>query len=291
MSYILQQQLAAYARVQEERLQKQEKRQSDPSKSLFIRKIQNQHAKDKDARIIIVGEGGSGKSSYVLRCGEILNPVMYVENIEKTVNEAISFTAKDYMTGIRTLPSQTVLDFDEPGQGWYHRQFMSEASMILSKTMIGFRYKHFTSMLCVPNIDLLDVDALRLVNWMVYILDQGKAEVYRVVVQKFGGHPWFKKIIDKMTFSKPDTKLWHLYEKRKFAVQDLLYERYGKQLDAIEAPQWTNPEILREIQETPDKFKKAGKFHHSMIQRKFGIGLNRSYLIKAMLDADEAEKK
>ena len=291
MSFLQQRYLESYAQIQEERERRQEKRQTDPAKSIFVNKIQARHAENKDARVIVEGEGGDGKSTLVLRAAEILNPKLYVDDIDKAVNEGVSFTAKEYMTGVRTLPSYSVLDYDEPGQSWYHRQFMSEASMILSKTMIGFRYKKFDTFLGVPNIDLLDVDALRLCNFLVYVSRQGKAEVFRIKVQKFGGHPWFKKIIDKFSFKKPDIKLWRAYEKKKFAIQDLLYDKFGRQLDAMEAPQLTNPEILRQIQETPDKFKKDGKFHHSKIQRGFGIGLNRSYLIKAMLDSDEADKK
>ena len=201
-------------------------------------------SRKQDTKIAICGEGGIGKSTCALRLGELTNPGLYVDNIELAIKLGTSFTGSEYMQGVRTMESGSQLTFDEPGQAWYHRQFMSEASMILSKTLIGFRYKRFKSVLNVPNIDLLDADAVRLLNLMIYVYKQGRAEVYGVMNQKFGGHPWFKKIIDDFRFSKPDTKLWHLYEEKKFKVQDELYEKYGKKLDDMDHPQLTNSEIL-----------------------------------------------
>lgn len=289
MSYLLEKFIDNYAGVLEEKRKAQERLNSEPESSRLVRLIQKRLKRNQDCKIAITGEGGVGKSTLALRLGEILNPAIYIDNIEIAINQATSFTAKEYMTGVRTLPTETQLTFDEPGQAWYHRQFMSEASMILSKTMIGFRFKRFISVLNIPNIDLLDVDGLRLLNFMVYITSQGKGEVFRVVPQKFGGNPWFKKVIDRFTFTKPDTKLWHAYEKRKFAIQDALYDQYGKQLDDIEKPKLTNREIVASIREEPEKFKREGKWHPLTFQTTFGVGLNRSYLIKAILDegADE----
>lgn len=251
-----------------------------------MRIVQKRLSRNQDARIIVGGEGGVGKSTWALRIGEIINPSLYVEDIDRCVEEAVAFTAKQYMFGVETLPSLTLLDFDEPAQAWYHRQFMSEVSQILSKTMIGFRFKKFVSVLNVPNIDLLDIDALRLVNWLVWIPDQGIAEVYRVLVQKFGGPPRYKKIIDKMTFSKPSPKLWHRYEEKKFRIQDDLYKQYGKRLTELESPHMTNTEIIDAIKLDPKPYQKYGKLYVPYLQQKFGVGLNRGYLIKAIMETE-----
>jgi hypothetical protein len=287
----------AYSKRLDEQRRKQEEQKSRPGKSTFVRIVQKRLSKDKDARIVIAGEGGAGKSTIELRLAELLNPSLYVDHQQQAIDEGVSFTAKQYMTGVRTLPSlyeppadpleRTQLSFDEPGQAWYHRQFMSEANMILAKTMLGFRFKKFITVLTVPNLDLLDLDALRLVNWLIWVPDQGRAEVFRVMVQKFGGDPWYKKIIDKMTFSKPDAKLWHMYEKKKFAAQDELYERFGKKLDELEAPRLTNTEIIEIIKEEPKKYMKGGFLYVPYLQRDFKVGLNRGYLIKAVFETND----
>lgn len=291
-SYLLDSFVDSYLQTQEEKLARDRERIANPTKSRFVQIIVKRNARGKDSRIVITGESGDGKSTLMLRLSELLDAPLYVHDINRAINDAVSFTSKEYMTGIRTLPSESALDFDEPGQGWYHRQFMSEASMILSKTMIGFRYKKFKSFLTLPNIDLLDADALRLVHYLIDISEQGRAEVFRVMRQKFGGDPWFKKIIDNFRFSKPDTKLWHLYEKKKFEAQDALYEKYGKRLDELEAPHFSNQEILKLVSEgkgpegEPVNYVRNGKLHIPSIQRIFKIGLNRGYLVKAMLEDD-----
>lgn len=259
-------------------------------KSYFVGLIERRIARKQDARIVITGDSGVGKSTLELRLGELLNPELYVNDIDRAISQATAFTATQYLNGVRTLPDESQLSFDEPAQAWYHRQFMSEASMILAKTMIGFRFKRFKSVLTLPDIDLLDADALRLVHFLIYIPSQGNAEVYRVMKQKFGGDPWFKKIVGRLRFSKPDSKLWHVYEEKKFKMQDELYEVYGKKLEEIERPQLNNMDIILAIQASPEKYYKKGRLSIPSVQRDFRIGLNRGYLIKAMLEGENDDE-
>lgn len=264
---------------------------SNPTNSKFVRLIQKRIARKMDARIAITGDSGVGKSTLELRLGELLNPELYVNDIDKAINDATSFTAKQYLHGVRTLPSESQLSFDEPAQAWFHRQFMSEVNMILSKTIIGFRFKRFKSVFTLPDIDLLDADGLRLFHYLIFIPTQGRAEVYRIMKQKFGGDPWFKKIVDNLRFSKPDAKLWHIYEEKKFKMQDELYEVYGKRLEELETPQLSNTDIILAIQAEPKKYyDKKGKLKIPAIQRDFKIGMNKGYLIKAMLEGDSEEQ-
>ena len=278
-----------FSRRIEEKRRELDSLNSGNHRSKFAKLIDRRLKKDQDARIVVAGEGGVGKSTFALRYGEVLNPQLYIDRFEEAVDQAVSFTAKQYMNGVRTLGSETVLDFDEPGQAWYHRQFMSEANMILAKTMLGFRFKRFITFLQVPNIDLLDLDALRLVNWLVWIPNQGHAEVFKVMVQKFGGDPWYKKIIDDLRFSKPGTKLWNTYEKKKFAAQDELYEKYGKKLDELDQPRLTNTEIIEIVKKDPQKYMKNGFLYVPYLQKEFKIGLNKGYLIKAVFETEKEE--
>jgi GTPase SAR1 family protein len=298
---ILDQFYRGFARRLEE--QREKEAQRGKKKPLFVQFEEKRFAKNMDARSVIAGEGGIGKSTLALRLAEIENPSLYVDKPDDAVEKAVSFTGRQYMDGVRTLPSvyappaepleRTVLDFDEPGQAWYHRQFMSDVNMILSKTFIGFRYKRFNSKLSVPNIDFLDLDALRLVGWLFWVPAQGVAEVFRVMVQKFGGNPWYKKVIDRMTFGKPRARLWHLYEQKKFKIQDELYVKYGRKMEQLEMPQLTNMEVLKLIQEDPKKYMKGGRIDAMVLQlpppRGFGLALNRSYLIKAMCENEGGE--
>jgi len=300
-STVLEQHYKDFARRLEAQRERREELEKGTYKPKIIKLFDKRLSRNMDVRVVIAGEGGVGKSTLALDIGEKKNPSLYIDDPDSAVEKAVSFTGKEYMDGVRTLPSdfpppadpleRTVLDFDEPGQAWYHRQFMSDVNMILSKTFIGFRYKRFVSVLSVPNIDFLDLDALRLVQWLIWVPSQGTAEVFRVMVQKFGGNPWYKKIIDRLKFGKPGTKLWNRYETKKFAKQDELYEKYGKKMEQLETPQLGLAEMLLLIKEDPKKYMRSGQVYVPYLQRPpplgFGVGINKGYLLKAMYEGDQ----
>ena len=257
-----------------------------PEQNSLVRGVRARLERKQDARIIIGGENGVGKSALDLRLAEILNPDLYMKDIDKAVNVGVSFTGKQFLQSVRQLEGKSFLEFDEPAQGMYHREFMSEVNMLLSKTLIGFRYKRYISGLCVPNLDLLDIDAVKLANYFIWVDRQGHATVYRILPQRFGGDPYFKTIVASMPFGMPGKELWDKYETRKFANQEGLYASYEKRLDDVDAPRLSMKEIVEAIVAEPDRFMvtvgKERVLHYSRIQAEFGLGINRSYMVKAM---------
>lgn len=266
--------------------------------SLFVRAIRARLNRKQDARIIVGGEGGIGKSALSASAAEILDPEIYVNDIKTAVDKAISFSALQYMDST-TLPSESVLDFDEPGQGWYHRQFMSEANQILAQTFIGNRFQQFITFLNVPTMALIDVDAIRMCHFFIWIEKQGNAQVYRILNQKFGGEPRYKSIIDSMPFPMPRPELWKSYNVKKEAFQTQLYARFRKQLLEGSAPKLTNYEIADAIiQETDERRVKMymrdddkETVDYAKIQDLFGVGVNRAYSIKSTVTRKLAEKR
>ena len=118
-------------------------------------------------------------------------------------------------------------------------------------------------------------------------------------VEEFIPKPFFlkdlvriaKKVIDRLTFSKPGTKLWHAYEKKKFKAQDELHERYGKKLDEMETPRFTLTEMVDIVKKDPKRFTKGGQISYLEIQKEFKVGLNRAYLVKSFVSEDQLEGK
>jgi hypothetical protein len=275
---VLDSQIESYA-DKLERLERR-KKSRNPDDNRLIRSTRSRLNNGQDCRILVTGESGIGKSAFALRIGEILNPEIYVNDIQKAVYLAVSFKALDFLNSTE-LPNGSLLDFDEPGQGWFHRNFMSEASKMLAQTFIGMRFQQHISVLTIPNVSLLDIDAVRLLTYHVHVEAHGRATVYRMMDQRFGGDPWRKTEIDRMTYGMPDIKLWHLYEKRKFEFQRALYEKFRKDLQAGEAPSYSNMEIADLIAFNPEPYMKDGQIHHSLIQNAFGIGINRAYSVKA----------
>jgi hypothetical protein len=175
-----------------------------------------------------------------------------------------------------------VLIYDDPGQSFHHREFMSAANIILSKTMIGFRLKRFITFLNIPSLGMIDKDAKTLVSFLINIVGHGQGEVYKQIPAKFSGDTWFKTIVDKQHFELPSVKLRHAYEKKKEAVQDRLYSEYGKALSQSAAPKLTNSDLIEKVKASPDRYKDDGQFAVKKLM-KLGIGRDRATGLKEML--------
>ena len=269
-----------------------QKKEHTAEDNQLIKAVRSRLRNGMDCRILVTGESGVGKSAFALRIAEILNPELYVSDIEKAVEVGVSFKALDFLRST-DLPNGSVLDFDEPGQGWFHRNFMSEASKMLAQTFIGMRFQQHVTVLTIPNVSLLDIDAVRLLSYHVHIEAHGRAVVYRMMDQRFGGDPWRKTENDRMTYDMPDTKLWHRYEKRKFEFQRALYAKFRKELEAGEAPQLTNHEISDVILQDSKSFMRKDNpdaIDYAKIQDIFGVGINRAYAIKSTVARKIAEK-
>ena len=205
------------------RLESEEaKKKASSGKSPLIREIQRRIAQNMDTRVIVEGEAGLGKSYATLRLGEILDPI-FTSDPDSAIASRVVFSASDFLQAVQTLPPFSVIIYDEPGQSFHHREFMSQANIILSKTMIGFRLKRFISFYNVPTLGMIDKDAKTLVAFLINITAHGQGEVYKQIPAKFSGDTWFKTIVDEQHFELPSVKLRHAYEKKKAKVQDELY--------------------------------------------------------------------
>ncbi len=260
------------------------------SDNLLVRMINKRMSENMDTRIIVEGEGGIGKSWLSLRLAELVDP-MFRDQPLKAVQNQVFFKATEFLRGVTTLDPLSVLLYDEPAQSWHHREFMSEVNVILSKTMIGYRYKRFITLLNVPNLDMIDKDARALCQFLINVHKRGKAEVYKISINKFGGGIWYKKLIDTLHLSAPDTKLVHAYEKLKQQQEDELFEQFFKQASEKDTPKQTNSDIMAFITTDPDKYMKNGKLYSPAIMAVHEVGRHRADSIIAKIQIAEAEKE
>ena len=240
-----------------------------------------------DTRIIVEGEAGIGKSYFALRLGEMLDK-KFRDDPKKAVEEQVFFSASEYLKAVVTQPPYSVLIYDEAGQTWHHREFMSEANLILSKTMIGYRFKRFITILCIPTIDMIDKDARSLTQFLVNVTKHGQAEVYRTIVQKFGGPSFYAGFVHKLTIPLVGDKLAKAYETKKALVQDTLYETFHKQLSASEAPKLTFSDCIESIKQNPTEYMKGSNLSVPLISAKLGVGYNKANALRAKIDDDKA---
>jgi hypothetical protein len=236
--------------------------------------------RNQDTRIIVVGEAGIGKSTFGLKVGEKYQPALFIDKPDEAIENHVHLTSLDFMDAVVNVPTKSVLLYDEPAQSWHHRQFMSEANIILSKTMIGFRFKRFISVLCVPNIDLLDKDARKLCQFLVSCYRQGRAEIYKIANQKFGGPSWYPKLVDDFRFNTSNIKLWHFYMKKKERIQIELYQRFRDQLSNTDKADKTNDQIVREMNGNIDNVIQNGRLHVASIMGEYDIGRQRADAIR-----------
>ncbi len=282
MSYQLNQLVTGYA----SRLESEEdKKKKTAGRSPLIREIQHRINANMDSRIIIEGEAGLGKSYASLRLAEIIDP-KFTADPQLAVENQVLFSAQEFLTAVQTLPPFSVLIYDEPGQSFHHREFMSQANIILSKTMIGFRLKRFITFLNIPGLGMIDKDAKTLVSFLINITGHGQGEIYKQIPAKFSGDTWFKTIVDKQHFDLPSVKLRHAYEKKKQQVQDKLYSEYGKALSENSEPKLSNSDIKQAILKRPEQFKKDGVYDINTVMGAFDIGRERARAIREKLNRD-----
>ncbi len=126
----------------------------------------------------------------------------------------VTFTADELIDAVHVVPHGSVVLFDEPGQAWFSREFMSQANRLLSKTMMGFRFKKLIYFYCMPVMNQIDKAARDSARYKAYITARGLGQVYRVIPARFQGETFYR-LDGTMRTKKPSVKLRHAYEKKK----------------------------------------------------------------------------
>ncbi len=244
-----------------------------------IKFIKEKHKRQKkDFRMIIAGDNGNGKSSLACREGENENPNTFIKQPQWAVNNQIHMFAKDWLKATGILPMYGVNMYDEPAQsGGHHREFMSEANIIITKTVATVRFKRFNIPINIPFIDMLDVDLRKLCQVYVHCYDQGKAEAFLIHNPKFGGKPYYETIVDDLTWDMPNEKLWKLYEKKKFKTEGNEYKKYEEQLHKKDQQQKTDGELIEEMHKNKDSlYNDKDKMTIINVQASVNVGKDRA---------------
>jgi len=264
-------------------LQEQQKQAKEQKKCELFELIEKRTEQKKDTRILICGEGGIGKSYLALKVGEAMNPETFIDKFQKAVDDQVHFEAAEYMKAVTYLPTKSVLVYDEPGQTFFSREFMSEANMILSKTMVGYRYKKFINIFCVPYVSIIDATARKLCQFKIDVLEHGFGEVYKIMPGRFQSDIFYSNLMG-LRISMPGVKLRHAYDKKKERLQDDLYNRYATQLTEKQQQETTNDEMVQAILKEPEVYMKNEKLHNPTIKAEFKIGRGRAETIRASVE-------
>lgn len=215
----------------------------------FQRVLLGRLKKSFDTKILVIGETGIGKSWWALRLCEVLDqkfrddPVLAVET-------QICFRATDFLGAVKTLPHASAILYDEPGQSFFAREHLSAVNRILSKTILGYRFKRFMAFFTVPALSHIDKNARVLSKFKCDVIRRGYAEIYDVLPGRFQEQTFYK-LRGTVTTKKPSTKLRHAYEKKKERVQEKLYGEFLDQLTEATREERTDTDMIREILDDP----------------------------------------
>ena len=262
----------------------------------FPDKIRSRIATRYDVGILTIGERGVGKSWGSLGLAEEVDED-YVNDPKGVIGDKLTFRADKYLDAIIRHGHGSQLIFDEPGQEWYAREFMSQANRLIAKTMIGNRYKRFIQVYNIPVLSMIDRTARKLCQFKVDFLGRGYAEVYRIKASRFEDNEYYHNI-GYNKIDKPSVKLRNAYEKHKAKVQQENYEIYHDEIVEERGRHRTDDDIVREIIKKKDKLmsvqthgvhKGMARLNHVLIQATFDIGRNKAERIRAKAELNHTE--
>jgi len=286
--------LTAYSALDwtKEQLDRQEakraaRRASVGEKNEFVRMIEARFKRNTNSNIAVTGEPGLGKSSCSLRLGEILKPEIFVDKPAEAVDRFVTFSGGEFGRAIKNSPDGSVIIGDEFGQQMHHRNFATDPNKALSAVLQGFRFRRLITFMCAPSLNFFDIDAERLLTWMLNVRRQGIGEVYRVQHAKFKSHDYYKTEFDTFRFSMPRPELWKIYVEKKGVNQERVFDAAIKVMDQAEAVKLSDREIITEVLAKPGDFKIKGRISGALVKRRFEIGRNRADDIAKVVNQDQ----
>ena len=257
--------------------------------SRLVSIIKRRLAAKFDARVLVTGPSGVGKSTLALDIAEQVD-AKFANDPEAAVRENVCYSSLEFVRAQRNLPERSAIVNDESGQSTHHRRFMSAENVGASMIYIGMRYRLLCVIECCPALVLTDADIIRQTHYLVVVHRRGSATVYKILQPELRGDVFWDKLTDDLRFGQPKTPgLWEAYETRKVASQTALHERLEKELSDADRPRPpTNPVIVAQILREPAKFKDplTGRISAPLIQRHFNVGLNRAASLRRQVEPD-----
>lgn len=208
--------------------------------------IKSRRRQNRDIRIIITGQVGVGKSTLALNICRYADK-KFDKEPEKAINENVHFLAKDFIRAASILPNHSALLLDEGILAAFSRAFQSTANAYMSKVFATMRFKKYVTIICVPVLDLLDINLRKLADVLIVCKSQGHGQAYSIVLPKFGGPVWHNTLIDELQWTRVKTPLWSFYETKKFKIQSNEYFGYASQLETKHQQTKSDDELLQDM--------------------------------------------
>jgi len=231
---------------------------------IFSVMIRNRVKHKKAVNIAVVGEAGEGKSYQGIDIARVLDKNFSLSQVV--------FTFKEFLGLIIHLEHGRPIVFDEPSYAMGKRDWYKDLNKALVLTMESFRFKVHPLIIPVINLNLLDKSIRSyLIQYMVYMIDRGKAIVYRIKAKQ-SEEGFYKYHLCDLNYEMFDIdkcqkesclscqtrshcKLFRAeYERKKAVTQD---ERYEQSLTNVEQKELESRDFTtKQFMELIDLYKK-----------------------------------
>jgi hypothetical protein len=110
---------------------------------------------DWDWFTYLTGGEGTGKSTCAIWQAHYVSGPLF------DITKNICYDAEDFLRLVDDVPKYSTILLDEGGEAWYNRDFASTMNKALGKAVQQIRDRNLNVEVCVPDLDLLDSQALR----------------------------------------------------------------------------------------------------------------------------------
>lgn len=184
--------------------------------------------------MVFTGDPGSGKSYSSLSTAECLDPDFTVENVV--------FGFKPFMQRFKECKAGQWIIYEEAGAEFGARSAMTKGNKNFSRILQVYRFKQVPTIFNLPNLNMLDVNGRRMLNYLVHTLkvdfkrnvglakwfvikpDEWSDDIKRYKPRVFDTITGERVRIDIVEFPAPSNRLINDYEKMKGDYFQTLYD-------------------------------------------------------------------
>jgi hypothetical protein len=248
---------------------------------------------------IATGSGGSGKTTYAIISGFVINPRRFDETFY--VN-----SAKEFITAVDDSHSGDTLVWDEVGVSLSSRKWHSLSNILTAETLQTYRRNKLTVFFVVPDMSFIDVQARKLMTSYVevkrYNIDQSTAWIYDISIDRKKGEIYFpayrmildgmlikmpRMIIPRIAMSKVPIEIWRAIHEKEETFKTKIRKQSLKMISLIEEKeggQKTIFDYINEIQEEKWKYiNSKNELDWKLIKTEKGISRDKAQEIVAFL--------
>ena len=280
----------------------------------FTITLYNRIKQKKASNIIVVGEGGIGKTYLGFDMCRVLSPKHF--NIQGVV-----FTYDEFMRYINTSRMGVPVCFDEPSYAMSSKDWYNQMNKALVKTIESFRFKVHPLFIPVINKKLLDKTVRDyLIQFQIVMHDRGKGTAYRLYPSQ-SSEKVYRYGICKIRYDLFDNNICERdtcldcpklmprmknqcmifraqYERKKSTTQQERYDRGIDEAENAEVSKMTDDEVEIRLMEHFDKFFNYDKLAIDVEllqvvhkrELRASLGFNKARYFRKLIEYDYRDK-